>query len=119
MQLHLHQFIGMTFLKVGFKVIVHFMIYFWFQTLTHLRYYDEILCFHLGNTCHWREHSTGRIFIWPWYYKLVNYPAVWTWYFLNYLMKVCQWLHSHIADDELFMLPEVTYHALDYDINLN
>ena len=69
--------------------------------------------------CHWRDNNTGEIFIWPWYYKLVNYPAVWTWYFINFLMKKIEMIHPHICSPDVFMLPEVTYYALDMDINLN
>ena len=119
MKLHLHYFMGLTFLKFGIQMILHFIIYFWLQLFTTLRYHTETLCFHIGNECHWRDNNTGRIFIWPWYYKLINYPAVWTWHLLNNLMKWCEWLHPHMMDPEVWVLPETTYYPLDFDINHN
>ena len=117
--LPLHQKLGFGFLKVGIQILMHFIFYFWLQLLTHMRHHIEMLCYNLGNTCHWREHSTGRIIVWPWYYKLVNYPAIWIWHTLNFLMKACEWLHSHLVDQDIFMLPEVTYFPLEMDTNLN
>ena len=95
------------------------MFYYWFQFLITMRYYTEILSWHIGMASHWRADRTGEIFIWPWYYKLVNYPTVWTWYYINFLMQQCEWAHPWVCDPDTFMLPPSIYHALDMDFNYN
>ena len=115
-----HHRLGLGFIKVAFQIFVHFLLFYpWFCILIILRNYTELLCADIGMACHWRDNNTGEIFIWPWYYKLVNYPAVWTWYFINFVMKKLEMVHPHICNPDVFMLPEVTYYALDMDINLN
>ena len=116
---HPHLKLGFGFLKIAMEILLHFTIYFWLQLFTYLRYHIEMLCYHLGNTCHWRDNTTGRIFVWPWYYKLINYPAIWIWHVLNFFMRMCEWLHPHIVNPDLFMLPETTYYPLEMDCNLN
>ena len=115
-----HHELGLGFIKLAFQTFVHFFLFYpWFCILTILRHYTELLCEHIGMACHFRDSSTGEIFIWPWYYMLVNYPAVWTWYFINFLMKKIELVHAHICDPDIFMLPEVTYYALGWDMNHN
>lgn len=120
MWIHPHHRLGLGFIQCVFQMFVHFFLFYpWFCIFIKLRNYTELLCADIGMACHWRDNNTGEIFIWPWYYKLVNYPAVWTWYFINFLMKKIEMIHPHICSPDVFMLPEVTYYALDMDINLN
>ena len=119
MQVQPHHRLGLGFLKFGIQCILHFLIYFYIHILTTMRYYTEVLCEKLDHALHWNDHNTGLIYIWPWYYRLLHHFIVWFWHFLNFLMQTCERLHPWLCDPDTFILPDITYYALDFDFNNN
>ena len=116
---HPHQVLGFASLKLALQWILHTIAYYWFTLLMHLRYHNEILCWHIGMASHWRDNNTGRIFIHPWCYMLVHYPTVYSWHFLNLLRKTLEAIHPQLCEPELFTLPATTYYDLNMDFNHN
>ena len=102
-----------------FEIIMHYLLYFLFMMLVHMRYHTEIVCWHIDNSAEWTETPTELIFSQPWYFRIADRPAKLTWSYINYLMRCIEAVHPHICHPENFALPQVSYYNLVFDYNLN
>ena len=116
---HPHQRLGYGILKLLVEIIAHYVLYFFFMMLVHIRYYTEEFVWCIEVSAVWIDTPSQQYWSVPWYFQISERPARTTWHYINILMQFVEYMHLHICHPEYFALPHVTYYNLGFGCNLN